>query len=214
MSWKNLCRFASLTKFYFFMQDTQHTRILDTSANPAPLGLLCFGMTTVLLNIANAGLVNLSVMIMAMGIFMGGLAQVIAGILESRKNNTFGMTAFISYGFFWISLVGIWLLPKSGYAAPADETSMGYYLSVWGIYSFFMFIGTFRLNRGLQVVFGLLVLLFFLLALADFSGNHQIKIIAGYEGILCGLSAMYVSFAHVLNEVYGREVMPIGVVKK
>jgi succinate-acetate transporter protein len=196
------------------MQEPTQTRILDTSANPAPLGLLCFGMTTVLLNIINAGLVPLSVMVMGMGIFVGGLAQVIAGVLESKKNNTFGMTAFTSYGFFWISLVCIWVLPKTGYAAAADETSMGYYLSVWGLYSFAMFIGTFRISRGLQVVFGLLVILFILLAVADFTANHELKKIAGYEGILCGLSAMYVSFAAVLNEVYGRVVLPIGLVKK
>ncbi len=191
------------------MQEPTQTRILDTTANPAPLGLLCFGMTTVLLNLANSGLVSLSVMIMSMGIFLGGLAQVIAGVLESKKNNTFGFTAFTSYGFFWISLVCIWILPKTGYAPPADETSMGYYLTVWGIYSFAMFIGTFKLNRGLQVVFGSLVVLFILLAVADFSGNHEIKKIAGFEGIFCGLSAMYVSFANILNEVYGRVVLPI-----
>jgi len=202
--------FALTYKPKMIMQEHTHTRILDTSANPAPLGLLGFGMTTVLLNLANAGLINLSAMIMAMGIIIGGLAQVIAGILESKKNNTFGMTAFLSYGFFWLSLVCIWILPKTGYAVAADEVSMGYYLTLWGIYTFFMFIATFRLNRGLQVVFGLVVLLFALLAIADFSGNHDIKIVAGYEGIICGLSAMYVSFANILNEVFGRTVLPLG----
>lgn len=192
------------------MQQATHTRILDSSANPAALGLLCFGMTTVLLNLANAGIVSLSVTVMAMGIFLGGLAQVIAGILESKKNNTFGMTAFTSYGFFWISLVCIWILPKTGLAPAADDVSMGYYLSVWGLFSFFMFIGTFRLNRGLQVVFGSVVVLFALLAIADFSGNHTLKQVAGFEGLFCGLSAMYMSAASVLNELFGRNVLPIG----
>ena len=196
------------------MQEPTTTRIIDTSANPAPLGLLCFGMTTVLLNLANAGIINLSAMIMAMGIFVGGIAQVIAGVLESKKNNTFGMTAFTSYGFFWISLVCIWLLPKTDYAAAADEKAMGFFLLLWGIYSFFMFIGTFKISVGLQVVFGLLVILFALLSIADFTGNKGVKVIAGYEGILCGLSAMYVSFATILNEVFGRTVLPVCPIKK
>src|ERR1035441_9192015 len=77
----------------------------DTTANPAPLGLLGFGMTTVLLNLHNAGFLELNSMILAMGICYGGIAQVLAGIMEWKKNNTFGTTAFISYGFFWLSLV-------------------------------------------------------------------------------------------------------------
>src|SRR5882757_4432936 len=81
-------------------------------ANPAPLGLFGFGMTTVLLNIHNAGFYEMNSMILAMGLFYGGMAQVIAGILEYKKNNTFGMTAFISYGFFWLTLVALILLPK------------------------------------------------------------------------------------------------------
>ncbi len=81
--------------------------IKDSSANPAPLGLLAFGLTTVLLNLHNAGIFEMNSMILAMGIFYGGLAQIIAGIMESKKNNTFGMTAFISYGFFWLTLVGL-----------------------------------------------------------------------------------------------------------
>ena len=86
--------------------------IKDNSANPAPLGLLAFGMTTVLLNLHNAGFFEMNSMIVAMGIFYGGLAQIIAGVLESKKNNTFGMTAFVSYGFFWLTLVALILLPK------------------------------------------------------------------------------------------------------
>jgi succinate-acetate transporter protein len=186
------------------------TVIRDTSANPAPLGLTGFGLTTILLNIHNAGFYPNNAMILGMGLFVGGLAQLIAGVLESKKNNTFGTTAFTAYGAFWLSLVAIWVLPRLGLAEKADETAMGCYLSVWGLFTFGMFIGTFRLNRALQVVFGTLVLLFWLLALGDFTRNGAITIVAGYVGIVCGLSAFYAAIAQVLNEVYGRTVMPLG----
>jgi uncharacterized protein len=186
------------------------TIIKDTSANPAPLGLTGFGLTTILLNIHNAGFYPNNSMILGMGIFVGGIAQIIAGVLESKKNNTFGVTAFISYGSFWLSLVAIWALPKLGLAEKADETAMGFYLAIWGLFTFAMFIGTFRLNRALQVVFGTLVVLYGLLALGDFSHSAAIKTVAGYEGILCGFSAVYAAMAQVLNEVYGRTVLPLG----
>lgn len=185
------------------------TIIKDTSANPAPLGLTGFGLTTILLNIHNAGFYPNNSMILGMGIFVGGIAQIIAGILESKKNNTFGLTAFVAYGSFWLSLVAIWALPRLGIADKADETAMGFYLVIWGLFTFGMFIGTLRLNRALQVVFGSLVILFALLALGDFTHNPAIKVIAGYEGIICGLSAFYAAIAQVLNEVYGRVVLPV-----
>ena len=187
--------------------------IKDSSANPAPLGLLGFGLTTVLLNIHNAGYFEMNSMIFGMGIFYGGIAQIVAGIMESKKNNTFGFTAFVSYGFFWLSLVAVWVLPKLGWAAPASEISMAYYLGIWGVLTFCFFIGTFKLNRALQIVFGSLVILFFMLAIGDATGNVDIKRFAGYEGILCGASAIYTGIANLLNEVYGRTVMPIGPVK-
>ena len=186
--------------------------IKDNTSNPAPLGLLGFGMTTVLLNLHNAGLYELNSMIIGMGIFVGGIAQIIAGIQEWKKNNTFGATAFTAYGSFWISLVTIWLLPRTSFGADlkSDEISMGWYLLMWGLFTAFMFIGTLKLNRTLQVVFGSLVILFLLLALGDFTGIKTIKTIAGFEGILCGLSAIYGCAAQVLNEVYGKSLLPLG----
>lgn len=188
--------------------------IVDNSANPAPLGLVGFGMTTILLNLHNAGFFPVNSMIMGMGIAVGGIAQVIAGILESKKNNTFGTTAFTLYGFFWISLVITWVFPAIGAAEAASPFAMGFYLLLWGLFTFGMFVGTLRINKALQVVFSSLTLLFFLLALGDFTGIHMIKKIAGFEGIFCGLSALYAAIAQILNELYGKEVMPIGVVKK
>lgn len=191
----------------------------DTTGNPAALGLLGFGMTTVLLNVHNAGFIPLSSMILAMGIFYGGIAQVIAGIMEWKKGNTFAATAFISYGFFWLTLVALLVLPKIGWwdatAAGSDSANtMSVYLLLWGLFTLVMFIGTLRLNRALQLVFGTLVILFFLLSYGEFSGNTGVGKVAGYDGIVCGLLAIYTGLAQVLNEVYGKVVWPLGVVKK
>ncbi|MCX6258608.1 MAG: acetate uptake transporter [Bacteroidia bacterium] len=185
-------------------------------ANPAPLGLMGFGMTTVLLNIHNAGFFPVTSMILAMGIFYGGIAQVIAGILEFKKGNTFGMTAFVSYGMFWLSLVALWVVPEHGWAkGPAtSECFMGWYLIMWGVFTFFMWLGTFGKNRAIQFVFLSLTVLFILLAIKDWSGCAIIGIIAGWEGIICGLSAIYLAMAEIVNESRGREVMPICQVKK
>ena len=182
----------------------------EITANPAPLGLMGFGMTTVLLNIHNAGFFGLDSMILAMGIFFGGMAQVVAGIMEFKKNNTFGTTAFTSYGFFWMALAALNILPEMGYGEPAGSLSMASFLFMWGLFTLFMFIATLRISRALQVVFGSLTLLFFLLAIGNFTGSGLSLTIAGYEGILCGLSAIYAAMAQVINEVYGKEIMPIG----
>lgn len=186
--------------------------IAEKLAIPGPLGLTAFGMTTVLLNFLNAGLIPATALgiVLAMGIFYGGLAQIIAGTLEFRKNNTFGMTAFISYGLFWISLVAILVFPTLGWAPKPDGVSMAAYLAMWGLFTAYMFVATLKKNRALQFVFGSLVILFALLAIADFTGIAWIKTVAGYEGILCGLSAIYLAFAEVVNETYGRDLLPIG----
>jgi uncharacterized protein len=179
-------------------------------ANPAPLGLCAFGTTTVLLNFHNAGLFEMNSMILAMGIFYGGLAQVIAGILEAKKNNTFGLTAFTSYGFFWLSLVALIVMPKMGWVAAPSENAMVAYLAIWGVFTLLLFFGTLKLSRALQFVFATLTVLFFLLALGDYTGSSSIKHFAGYEGIICGASAIYTGVAGLLNEQFGRTVLPIG----
>ena len=196
------------------MSDVAHYEIKDTTGNPAPLGLLAFGMTTVLLNIHNAGFYEFNSMILAMGIFYGGMAQIIAGIMEWKKNNTFGMTAFSSYGFFWLILVALIVMPKLGLGEATSKTGMICFLSSWGVFTLLMFIGTLKLSRALQVVFGTLTVLFFLLAIGDATDSAPLKQFTGFEGIACGLSAMYTGIAQVLNELYGRGVMPLGAVKR
>lgn len=185
----------------------------ETLANPAPLGLMGFGMTTVLLNLHNAGFWGVGPEILGMGLFYGGLAQIIAGILEFRKGNTFGTTAFISYGHFWLTLVFFWLAPKLGWWNGPTEGAFAAYLFMWGLFTGLMFIATLKLNRAVQFIFGSLTILFMMLAARHATGNATIGIIAGYEGIICGFSAIYLAMAEVINEYYGRVVLPIGPVR-
>jgi len=194
---------------------SEPTQIKDTTGNPAPLGLLAFGLTTVLLNLHNAGFYELNSMILAMGLFYGGTAQVIAGIMEWKKGNTFATTAFVSYGFFWLSLVGLLLLAKIPGVVATNETALATYLLLWGIFTAVMFIGTIKLSRAAQFVFGSLTILFFLLAIGDFtSASPAFKHFTGYEGVICGASAIYTGLAQVLNELYGRTLWPLGLMKK
>jgi hypothetical protein len=186
--------------------------IKDNTANPAPLGLLAFGLTTVLLNLHNAGIFEMNSMILAMGIFYGGIAQIIAGIMEAKKGNTFGLVAFVSYGSFWLTLVALIVIPKMGWIPPASESAMVAYLIMWGIFTALLFFGTLRISRSLQFIFATLTILFFLLALGDYSGNAFLKTFTGYEGIICGGSAIYTGAGALLNEMYGREVFPLGLV--
>ena len=182
--------------------------IKDQTGIPTPLGLFGFAMTTILLNIHNAGFFPLSVMIMSMGIFYGGIAQIIAGIMEWKKGNTFGTIAFISYGSFWLTLVFIWAAPHAGLDA-ADPVSMGWYLTMWGIFTAVLFIGTLAGNTIGKLIFGSLVILFGLLAAANFTGNHDIHTIAGYVGILCGSFAFYEAAAIIINTKHNKKILPL-----
>ena len=186
-------------------------------ANPAPLGLLGFGLTTVLLNLHNAGFFPLDTMILAMGLAYGGLAQVIVGIMEFKKGNTFGTVAFTSYGLFWWSLVALLVLPSFSFAGISAPTHPGLaaYFFMWGLFTFVMFFGTLKKNRALQFVFASLTILFFLLTARELTvnavlfGNVTINTVLGYEGVICGLSAVYLAVAEILNETYQKTVLPI-----
>lgn len=181
-------------------------------ANPAPVGLLGFGMTTILLNLHNAGLYPLDAMILGMGVFFGGLAQLIAGTMEFKKGNTFGQAAFMSYGAFWLLLVFLLLIPEVSIWAPFAPSlfSMGCFFTVWGIFTLFMYIGTLNSNKATQIIFLSLTILFFLLAARDFLESELIGKIAGWEGIFCGLSAFYTALAEILNEKMGKTFLPLG----
>jgi uncharacterized protein len=191
---------------------------MGDKANPAPLGLLGFGMTTVLLNLHNAGVYPLGSMILAMGMAYGGLAQVIAGAMEFKKGNTFGTLAFSSYGLFWWSLVILILLPNFTLFSPAaaldGATAMAAYFFMWGMFTLLMFFGTLKANRAVQFVFGSLTVLFFLLTAVRLTGNADLQMFTGIEGIICGASAIYTGIAEVLNEVHGKTVLPLYPVNK
>lgn len=172
-------------------------------ANPAPLGLMGFGMTTILLNLHNAGFYEINSVILGMGIFYGGIAQIIAGVIEYKKGNGFGGLAFTSYGAFWLTLVVIFV------SGGAEPVAMGAYLGMWGLFTLYMFIATLKQSMTNRVIFGSLVVLFALLAAGKFSGSALVGKVAGFEGILCGLSAFYGAMALTINEAYGRKVLPL-----
>jgi len=158
-----------------------------------------------------------------MGLAYGGLAQIIAGIMEFRKGNTFGTVAFTSYGLFWWSLVTLLIFPRIsfwnvGSTSPlqqSSEAAMAAYFFMWGLFTFAMFFGTLKANRALQFVFMSLAILFFLLTIRDAFGIAGLFGQAvGIEGIICGFSAIYLALAGVLNEVHGKTVLPVGQVAK
>ncbi|MGD0159253.1 MAG: acetate uptake transporter [Candidatus Bathyarchaeia archaeon] len=187
-------------------------------ANPASLGLIAFGLTTVLLNISNAGYFGINSMIVAIGLAYGGLAQIIVGAMEFKRGNTFGLVAFSSYGFFWWSFVGLLVLPHlTGIgSALIEPQSVAAYLFMWGVFTFLMFFGTLKTNRVLQFVFMSLAILFFLLTAYWQSGatNADFIKITGYEGIICGMSAAYLGLAEVINEANGKTILPIWPITK
>jgi len=189
------------------------TIIRDTSANPAPLGLMGFGLTAILLNLHNAGYVGIGSPVLVSGIFIGGVAQLVAGMMEWRKRNTFGMVAFTAYGLFWLSLISLIVMPRFGIADATDRSGMAAYLFVWGIFTVVLFVATLKMNRAVMLMFFALTILFFLLALADATGNALLQHVAGYEGILCGLGAIYIGAAQILNEVWGRAILPLGTIE-
>ena len=188
---------------------SQEILVKDNSANPAPIGLMGFGLTTLLLNLHNIGLFELNSMVLAMGIFYGGIAQLIAGILESKKGNTFGTVAFVSYGSFWLTLVALIVIPKLGLAEAPSAYAMGWFLSAWGIFSAVMFLATLNKDSLTQFIFFSLTVLFFLLAIADFTGSHTVKVIAGYTGIICAISAIYDGALQILNVHSAKEIVTI-----
>lgn len=182
--------------------------VKDSTANPGPLGLAAFGLTTILLNLHNAGLFGMDAMILAMGLVFGGAMQIVVGKMEWQKNNLFGTMAFTSYGAFWISLVALLVFPKLGFGEAPSKVAMGYYLAVWGLYSFGLFMATLKINKSLVYLFGSVVLLFALLAIANFTGSHTVHTLAGIEGVICGSGALYLSIAQLLETVYGKSVLP------
>ena len=177
-------------------------------ANPGALGLAGFGLNTILLQIHNIGLIESTVPLI-FGFFWGGLAQIIAGMIDARRGDTFGLTAFTSYGLFWIGLSFAFLLQWIG-LVKLDNAGLAWMFIGWGIFTGYMTIGTFKISKLHIFIFASLTLLFFLLAAVFFGAIRPI--VAGIEGLICGASAVYGSAAVVLHDKFGRWVFPIGVI--
>lgn len=188
--------------------------VSEKLANPAPLGLAGFGLTTLLLNVVNADIVGKDAlgMVLPVGLFYGGLAQLLAGMWEAKKNNTFGFTAFSSYGAFWMAFAVMELLVMNGAMEPVSKEGLTVFLVAWGIFTTYMFIGTIRISVALMVVFASLSVLFYLLAWGQH--NADVHKIAGYEGLFTAGSALYASAALIINETWGKYMLPLGIVKK
>ena len=186
-------------------------QIKDTTANPAPLGLVAFGLTTLLLSFINAGIIPADSLpvVLATAIPFGGTAQVLAGMWEFRTGNTFGATAFTSYGMFWISFVLIFTVFAK--ALPTDPTPIvGLYLFGWGIFTLYMFVASLGgASRAVSLVFILLALTFFALAIGAWGKSTSWNNIGGYLGIATAVAAIYTSFAGVTNANFKRTVLPI-----
>jgi len=181
----------------------------DNTANPAPLGLCAFGMTTLLLSLHNAGLIGLSSPVIAMAIFYGGLAQVIVGIMEWKKNNSFGMLTFGSFGFFWISFATLLILPALGLAKGPQPVELAAFLAIWGLFALGLFICTLRMHRLLQFTLAAVVLLVVLLVAAELTGSALILTLGGAAGLVAGALAFYMGMGQVINEIFGSRVLPV-----
>lgn len=177
--------------------------------NPGALGLFAFGFTTLLLQLFNLGLINVTLPLVY-GIFWGGLAQVIAGIIDGKRGDTFGLTAFLSYGVFWIGLAMAFVFQWAG-LVKLDEPGLGWVMVMWGVFTLLMTIGTFKMTYVHIIIFASLTILFFLLA-GHFFWSWSPKI-AGYFGLITGLSAVYGGASVVLNSKYGKTVCPMGICK-
>lgn len=181
-------------------------------ADPGPLGLGAFALTTFVLSTCNAKLVpaEATPVFLGVALFYGGLAQLLAGMWEFRKNNTFGATAFSSYGAFWLSLAIVVILESMGVIkfGEARSLAMGTFLVAWTIFTFYMFIGSLRVNTAVMVVFITLLITFLLLDLAEFGVLTSVP--GGYMGLICAFCAWYASAAGVINSLAGREVLPVG----
>jgi uncharacterized protein len=179
-------------------------------ANPAPLGLAGFGLTTVVLSSINAGLLPKDALpaVVPLAFAFGGVAQLFAGMMEYKNGNTFGTVAFTSYGLFWWWWALLHWTVGAGLIAAPSAAGVGLTLLMWGMFTFGLWISTFRSNRAVWSVFLLLWITFFLLAGGDLGlGTGRL---GGWIGLACGLNAMYVSIAEVTNGTFGRNVLPLG----
>jgi succinate-acetate transporter protein len=182
-----------------------------TPADPGPLGLGAFAMTTFVLSIFNANLVSNvgTPVVLGLALAYGGLAQLLAGMWEFRTGNTFGAVAFTSYGAFWISFFVILQFEAKNVPLAHLNNSIAVYLYAWGIFTTYMFVASLRTTGAVAVVFALLAITFFLLAIGNSGNNMSVVHAGGWAGLATALAAWYASFAAVLNTTFGRVVLPV-----
>ena len=181
-------------------------------ADPAPLGLAAFALTTFLLSLFNAGLLSEAgePVVFSLALFYGGLAQFVAGMWEFRNQNTFGATAFTSYGAFWLAFWGLNQFYIDRIPEGQRPVVVGWFLIAWGIFTAYMLIASFRVNPAVMLVFLLLTATFLILGIGDLLGSGLVRHIGGYVGIATAIAAWYASAADVINDTFGRTVLPVG----
>lgn len=179
-------------------------------ADPAPLGLGAFAMTTFVLSAFNAGLINedLEPVVLPLALFYGGIAQLLAGMWEFRKANVFGALAFTSFGAFWLAFATYVQFVAEG-LGPDGDTATAFFLLVWGIFTLYMTVAALRVNMAVLLVFITLTLTFFVLSAGDFSGVTAVGRVGGWLGLLTAVFAWYASFAGVVNFTWKRTVLPL-----
>ncbi|AAM07735.1 TPA: hypothetical protein HA338_07435 [Methanosarcina acetivorans] len=191
-------------------ENAASTIIIDKTANAAPLGFTGLGLAAVLLSLSYIGVYPVGSMIVSMAIFLGGFAQVFAGIMSWKKGDIFAGTAFSAFGLFWFSLAGLIVMPAMGWIEASSGIAMAAYLFIWGVYTFVMLIITIKIGvKALQFVFVTLFILFMLLAVVNATGSAGLLVVAGYVGLIMGLASMYTALAMVMNEVHGKTVAPL-----
>lgn len=183
-------------------------------ANPGALGLAGFAFTTFMLNLVNAGIVPQQSlgMVLPMGVFFGGMAQFTAGMWDIRRGDTFGGTCFSAFGAFWMGLALMDYLGTTGVMKPVPQAGMAWFLAMWGFFTAYASVASFKVSKAVAAVFVSLTILFFLLAWGQYS--PAMKKVGGYEGLICALIAFYTSAGVLINTTWGRQVLPLGPAKK
>ena len=177
-------------------------------ANPAPLGLTGFALTTWMLSMVNAGWFTGAAvpLVLASAFAFGGTAQFTAGLMEMPRGNTFGFVAFCAYGAFWWTFA----LFAQFFATNVPHDFVGWWLVMWGVFTFYMWIGSLALNRAIQSIFLALFITFFLLGAGEWTGSAALHVVGGYMGLVTAFLAFYLAAADIINETHGRTVLPVG----
>lgn len=190
---------------------TAEVRQAWTPADPGPLGLAGFALTTFVLSMFNAGLVSHAgePVVLGLALAYGGIAQLLAGLWEFRTGNTFGAVAFCSFGAFWLSYWAFVAFFAGDVPAAHVGDAVGLYLIAWGIFTAYMFIASLRTTAAIALVFLLLAVTFFLLGIGNSGGNEGVVEAGGWFGLATAVAAWYASFAAVTNSTFGRTVLPV-----